>query len=270
MKKLLMICLATSIVYANTPEEKSDLTDKYRKKKAHEAIIHDAYYEAQKYDKELPEAWKNAVEKFGFKEADIKFWRAVRMNKFTEHVGDNIVFLWPNFLLYNTDKEQEAYVGLKLAALQAGEEFEVGGSHETFYNPKASSFQAWSLGVLGVGLAGLYHKQIAAWWPSVSKALFSKGFALIASVFAVNGARKLLEEREDIHKRREFQFAVIDKLGAEGLLSIREKQVEWGKTKASWIVRKVHYLLGKLSLVYNNEADLELIKEYIAKKEASN
>lgn len=62
------------------------------------------------------------------------------------------------------------------------------------------------------------------------------------------------------------QFEVIDRLGAEGLLSIREKQTHWGTTKASWPVRKLYYLLGKLHLNYSPKANLEEIKEYIAKK----
>jgi hypothetical protein len=192
------------------------------------------------------------------------------MNKFVERVGHCIIILRPNFFLYLTDAEQAAYIGLKLSSLQAGEEFEVGGSHETFYYPKVSSYKTWSAGAIALGLAALYHSQLInkskAWWPTISDVIFSKGAALVASVFAFNEAKWILEQREDIKKLTAAQFDVIDKLGPEGILSIREKQAHWGSLNDSWLFNKLFYLFGKLSLVYNPESDLERIKEYIAQK----
>ncbi len=158
--------------------------------------------------------------------------------------------------------------------MQAGEEFEVGGSHGTFYKGNASSFKAWSLGALALGLGALYHEQIIkkarAHWPTISTILFSKGAALAAGIFAVNQTKNILEEKENIEKLSSAQYAVIDKLGPEGILSIREKQVNWGKTRNtslySRLLNKMHYFLGKFSLVYSPEADLERINEYIAQK----
>ncbi len=219
----------------------------------------------------MPASWRDTLSKFGFKEDDINFYTAVRTNKFTERVGNNIIILRPNFFLYLTDAEQSAYIGLKLASLQAGEEFDVGGSHETFYHPKISSFQKISLGLTALGLLALYHNPIKdklkMAWPVCKNILLSKGAALVAGCVAANAARGLLNQHGEIKKLSAAQYAVIDKLGSEGILSIREKQVHWGYRNHSWVVNKWNYLLGKFSLVYNPENDLELIKEYIAGKE---
>ncbi len=268
MKRILVVCLIASIVYAKESEDKEDATQKYRNKKAHEATIHDAYYEAKRYQGELPAAWKDTLTKFGYTQEEINFYTAVRMNKFTERVGNNIIILRPNFFLYLTDAEQAAYIGLKLASLQADEEFDVGGSHETFYKPKISEFQKWSVATVTLGLAALYHEQIAAKSKAIGSVIFSKGAALIAGVLAVNGTKKLLEEHEEIKKLRAAQCSVIDKIGPDGILSIREKQVHWGYRNHSWLVNKWYYVLGKLGLQYNPESDLEMIKEYIAQKAA--
>ena len=184
---------------------------------------------------------------------------------------NNIIILRPNFFLYLTDAEQSAYIGLKLASLQAGEEFDVGGSDETFYHPKISSFQKISLGLTALGLLALYHNPIKdklkMAWPVCKIILLSKGAALVAGCVAANAARGLLNQHGEIKKLSAAQYAVIDKLGSEGILSISEKQVHWGYRNHSWVVNKWNYLLGKFSLVYNPENDLELIKEYIAGKE---
>lgn len=279
-KMFLFLCfgLSSFAVASDAPAESADPTQEYRDKKAYEAIIHDAYYEAQRINYELPAPWKDALDKFGFKEDEIHFYTAVRMNRFTERVGNNIIILYPNFFLYLTDAEQAAYIGLQLATLQAGDEFDVGGSHETFYAPTPrykwplSSFEKMTAAVAAVGLLALYHCQIAekvqVLWPSVKNTLFSKGGALVGGCLAANTINSIVKNRERIQKLTAAQYVVIDTLGPEGLLSIREKQAHWGRRKNSWLVNKCFYLLGKLSLVYNPETDLELIKEYIAQKDS--
>jgi len=276
---LLACCmLTTAISAAESSAQPADPTQQYRNKKAHEAVIHDAYYEAERYDKELPASWKNAIEKFGFKEDEIHFYTAVRTNTFVERIGNNIIILRPNFLLYATDAEQAAYIGLKLASLQAGEEFDFGGSHETFYRPKKSSFPLITGGVTALGLLALYRHQaigqVQAAWPFVKNIVFSKGAGLVAGCLAANGTKKLLEERERIKKLTATQYVVIDKLGPDGILSIREKQAHWTSRHRSWLKHPLntlrsqwYYLLGRLSLKYSPEADLERIKAYIAQKQ---
>lgn len=276
MKKLLLssLLVITALQASEQPSEQpTDPTQKYRDVKAHEAIIHDAYYEAQKCTGELPAAWKEALNAFGFKEGDINFYTALRTNKFVERAGNNLIILRPNFSLYLTPEEQKAYIGLQLASLKQGVEFDVGGSHGTFYKPRITGFHKATVALTALGLVALYRNQIIEksmqWGPSLKNILFSKGGALVAGCFAVNEANRLLGMRDELKKLSEAQFEVIDKLGAEGLLSIRKKQVHWGYKNSSWLVNKWYYLLGKLSLAYAPEADLELINEHIEKKKSA-
>jgi len=248
-------------------QDAQDPTQEYRNKKAYEAIIHDAYYEAQKYTDPIPDAWKEALEAFGYKEGDIEFYTAVRLNNFTERVGNMIVILRPNFFLYLTPAEQQAYIGLQLATLGQDVEFDVGCSHGTFYEFGLNKFNTTSYTLTALGLLALYGKEIIGYAPQVKNIVFSKGMGLIGRCFAAIKLHELFKARKGIKQFDEAQFEVIDKLGADGLLSIREKQVNWGKRKSLWIERKLNYLLGKLSLAYDPEANLELIKDYIASQE---
>lgn len=276
MKKLLSLGLLISIINAFASEAPADPTQKYRNKKAHEAIIHDAYYEAQKYTEELPDAWKEALVAFGYKEDDIEFYTAVRTNKFVERVGNKLVILRPNFFLYCTPEEQKVYIGLQLASLQQDVEMDLGGSHGTFCNTtkRSITFRHTTIGLTTLALLALYHKQIAQisreHAPIVKNVLLSKPVALIGGCFLLNKAKDLLKKHDEIKKFNDAQLTVIDKLGSDGLVSIREKQVTWGKHNGWWIERKWNYLLGKLSLAYSPEANLELITDYIAKKNTSN
>ena len=121
MKKFLITSLAFAIAINASEEPKPiDPTEQYRNKKANEAIIHDAYYEAEEYKEEIPVAWKEALEAFGFKHGDINFYTTVRINKFVERVGNSLVILCPNFFLYLTPEEQKAYIGLQLASFKQG------------------------------------------------------------------------------------------------------------------------------------------------------
>lgn len=257
---------------SETPE---DPTEKYRNEKAYEAIIHDSYYEAEEYKEEIPQAWKEALEAFGYKEGDIKFYTAVRTNKFVERVGNILVILRPNFFLYCTPEEQKVYIGLQLASLQQDIEMDLGGSHETFCNTTRAelSFRQKTWGLTALGMIALYHKQLMAktreYAPTVKNILFSQGAALVAGCWLLNKAKELSKKHDEMKKFNEAQLMVVDKLGAEGLLSIREKQVNWGKQLAWWWQYQWYYILGKLELAYNPEASLELIQNYIAKKDTS-
>lgn len=276
MKKLFLggLILTMSLhASEKAAETKEDPTEKYRNKKAHEAIIHDSYYEAQKYTDEIPISWKEALEAFGYKDGDIEFYTAVRTNKFVERVGNKLVILRPNFFLYCTPEEQKVYIGLQLASLQQDVEMDLGGSHETFCNTKRAeiSFRQKTIGLTALGLLALYHKPIIEKMRELAPALetyvFSKGAALIAGCWLLNKGNELIKEHDKIHKFNEAQLTVVDKLGADGLLSIRQKQVSWSKNNNWWWKNRWYYLLGKLELVYNPEANLELIQNYIAQKE---
>lgn len=274
MKKLFLSSLI--LVFAiHASETPTDPTAKYRNKKSYEAIIHDSYYEAERYKGEIPTAWKEALDAFGIKEEDINFWTAVRTDKFVERVGNNLIILRPNFFQYCTREEQKVYIGLQLASLQQDVEMDFEGSHEVFCNTtkRSLTFQQVTVGLTALALTALYGKQAvqksSEYAPLVKNALFSKAAALIGGCYLLNKANDLAKKRDKIKKFNDAQLIVVDKLGADGLLSIREKQVNWGKNNGWWIERKFHYLLGKLSLAYNPEANLELIKDYVAQKEVT-
>lgn len=253
----------------------ADPTEEYRNKKAYEVIIHDSFYEAEKYKGEIPTAWKEALNAFGYKEDDIEFYTAVRTDNFVERVGNKLVILRPNFFLYCTPEEQKVYVGLRLASLRQGVEYDYGGSHETFCNTKKASisFRQKTMAATALGLMALYHKQFMAktrqLMPTVKNVLFSHGAALVAGCWLLNKAKELVKKHDEIKQFNEAQLMVVDKLGAEGLISIREKQVNWSNDMAWWWQRKWYYALGKLALGYDSEASLELIQNYIAKKQTA-
>ena len=192
MKRLLLICFAFTFA-AQATDLPTDPTEKYRNKKAHEAIIHDAYYEAEKIT-DVPAAWREAEKAFGYKEGDIEYYRAVRTNKFVERVGNKLIILWPNFQMYATPEEQKVYIGLQLASLQQDVEMDLGGSHETFCNSKIASisFRKKTIAATAVGLLALYHKQIVEqsrkWAPTVKNVMFSPGMALVAGCWIANEA----------------------------------------------------------------------------------
>jgi len=269
MKKLLFLCITSSIIMVSAVPVNEDPTQQYLDKKAVPAIIHDAYYEAALHDT-LPSSFKKALDAFGFKEDEIQFYTAVRMNKFVERVGNKLIILRPNFFLYLTEEEQAAYIGLQLASLRAGDDNDVGGSHTTFYKPRFSSFQKTGIGIAALALGALYHNQLLEqskhMWPLVKNIVFSKGTAVIATYLATNGIRETLHERNYIKQHMAAQNEVVDHLGAEGLLSIRTKQVHWAYNNHSWLINKWYRLLGTLDLVYNPETALERLKKYAASK----
>lgn len=280
MKKLLLSSLVFAfVIHASEEPENSaaptDPTAEFRNKKSYKAIIHDSYYEAEEYKGEIPDAWKEALDAFGYKEGDINFWTAVRTDRFVERVGNNLIILRPNFFQYCTPEEQKVYIGLQLASLQQDIEMDFEGSHEVFCNTtkRKLTFKHVTVGLTALALAALYGKQVIQksreYAPTVTNVLFSKAVALIGGCYALNKANELIKKREKIKKFSDAQLIVVDKLGAEGLLSIREKQVNWGKGNAWWIEHKWNYLMGKLSLAYSPEANLELIKDYVAQKEAA-
>lgn len=286
MKKLFLLTVAfiSSLLHAQNPP-KDDTTQQYRDKKADLAIIHDAYYEAEQYDtNKLPATVKDAIHKFGFKENEIHFYTATRMNRFTEKVGNNIILLKPNFFLYLTDSEQADYIALQLAAIKARHEDPLGGSHGTFSKSIFTPFQkktfAITAGTTSLILGALHYKDLfnAAQlvWPPIKKglshtknALFTKEAGLIATCVAINAAVYLTQKRNKIKEIVEAEYSVIDHTGGQSLISAREKQVHWAYNNHSWLSNQWYKFLGYFYLEYNPESDLERLKAYIAQKNSS-
>lgn len=277
MKRLLLssmfLAMALNATQSSDQEQHPvDPTTKYRNKKAHEAIIHDAYYEAEKFKDEIPVAWKEALKAFGYKEDDIEFYTAVRTNEFVERIGNKLVLLRPNFFLYCTQEEQKVYIAMQLASLQQDVEMDLGGSHGTFCNSTRDeiTFRNATIGLTALGLIAFYHKQLLdasrTYGTTVKNVILSPAVGLVAGCLLINEARCLAEKHDKLEKFKEAQLTVVDKIGAEGLLSIREKQAHWSKNKSWWWKRKWYYLLGKLSLAHNSEVNLEQIQDYVAQK----
>ena len=261
----LLLCLGSLIA-----DEQEDATQQYRNKKAYEAIIHDAYYEAKSYDQELPSLWKEALEKFGFKEDEINFYTATRFNDFVERVGNSIVLLYPNFFLYLTEQEQAAYIAFELASLKRGQEHHCNGSHETFSSDKKSSFPKKTAGIAAAGLAALHYSKIIAITraliPALKNTLTSVEAAWLGACFSVYGAKRMSQRYDEEQEITAAEYDVIDAIGADGLLSIREKQAHWDHLNRPWLVNKWHYLIGALYLDNNAENSVERIREYAANK----
>ena len=266
------IALAILIPFALfTQEPPQDPTVQYRTKKADLAIIHDKYQEAEAYTDEWPDAWKEAITQFGFKFNDINFYTAVRTNRFVEKVGNNIVLLRPNFFLYLTDTEQATYIGLELARLKAGDPDILEGSHTTQKkNSVWYSLNKKIIGAAGLALGCLHFGTIKTLLPNMiatsKNLLFSKSGAVVSIALLTHLALAAAKQRKQIQKVYKHEYAVIDNLGAEGLLTIREKQTQWGYNNCSWLTNQWYKLLGKLSLKYNPESSLERLKKYVESK----
>lgn len=269
MKSLALLIFVPFALFTQEPPQ--DPTVQYRNKKADLAIIHDKYQEAEAYTNEWPEAWKQAITSFGFKPEEINFYTAVRTNRFVEKVGNNIVLLRPNFFLYLTDAEQAVYIGLELARLKAGDKDILEGSHTTQKKDSVwLSFNKKVIGAAGLALVYLHFDSIKTQLPnllSTSKnLLFSKSGAVVSLALLTHLALAAKKQRKKIQEVYEHEYAVIDNLGAEGLLTIRKKQTHWGYNNCSWLTNQWYKLLGKFSLVYNPESSLERLQAYAANK----
>ena len=250
-------------------QQQEDPTQKYRATKAHEAVIYDKFKEAQPYTQELPEHFKKTIADFGFKEDEIKFYTAVRMNRFVKKAGNNIVILRPNFFLYLTPEEQSVEIACRLAQIKAGDNYEVGGKN----NPEKAllaDLKKYSIGATALGLALLYRKDLSAqaqlYWPTIQKILLSKGAALVAGCLTLNGLAKMLYKQNKNRNYLQYEKDVIDHCGPQGLLAVREKQVGWGKRNASWLAYQWGMLKGKLFLTMMPEVELERLQEHIQSK----
>ena len=263
---------------ANTPNQtEKEKTDQYRTKKAHEAIIYDTYQEVMPYEGEIPQAYKDAIRAFGLDEQDIHFYTAVRMNRFVEKVGNNIILLRPNFFLYLTEQEQVAYIGIQLARIKAGDKKELGGKHD----PRKQSLKQFrKISAIATVLLfmAIYRKELKAdlsnFWdymrfyglPLIKDILLSPAGMLVGGFLTYNAIAKILAKREDLKDFLKYEFDSIDTLGVDGLVDARERQVVWGKRNSSWISYQWHKLLAKLYLEMMPEVELERIKEHVAQK----
>jgi hypothetical protein len=248
--------------------KKVDKTQEYKNKKAHEAIIHDTYQEAMKLE-DVPQSYINLVKQFDLNPQEVTFYTAVRMNRFVEKVGNTIMLLHPNFFLYLTEQEQLAYIGIQLARIKAGDNSELGGKHDPAKRV-VKQVRDGSLAVIGAFIAGMYYKEIIAagqeWWPSIKNAALSKPGMIIGALLILNGLVKGHYQQNKIKRYLQHELDSIDVMGADGLISAREKQVNWGKNNASWLQYQWGKFKGNLFLDMNPEVELGRIMEHVARK----
>lgn len=270
MQEVVELCPTAQTSACKDQPKEIDKTQEYKNKKAHEAIIHDTYDEAMKLE-DVPSSYINLIKQFDLKPEDINFYTAVRMNRFVEKVGNNIMLLHPNFFLYLTEQEQLAYIAIQLARIKAGDNPELGGKHDpakrTLKRVKDCSVVA-----IGLFLAGMYHKEIMhavqEYWPAVKEVIFSKTGAVIGGIVLLNMLLRAQYERAKLKTFLQRELESTDVVGAEGLITIREKQVHWGKNKASWLEYQWGKLMGNLYLDMNPEVELERIKNHVAHRNA--
>ncbi len=271
MKKRLLFSIIFITASIIADEQKPvDATEKYRTMRAHEVILHDEYDEVMPLEGELPQAYKDAIKKSGLDEKDIHFYTAISkpwrpINVFVQKVGNNIVILRPNFFIYLTEKEQAAYIAIRLAEIANNYNPEL----KFPKNKKLSTLKKVSMGLAGLALVAAYRNQLLELaqraLPIVKDVVFSKAGAIVGSCAAINGIAYGLHERNKIQTYLKHELESIDNIGAEGLISAREKQVGWGKRNASWVSYQWHKLLARLDLEMMPEVDLEHIKEHLAK-----
>lgn len=268
MKKIIASIFLVSRLLAQNDQE--DTTQKYRNTKAHEAIIHDTYQEAMKLE-DVPQAYIDLVKKFDLDPQEICFYTAVRMNRFVEKVGNNIMLLHPNFFLYLTEQEQLAYIAIQLARIKAGDNPELGGKHDPAKRT-LKRVKDCSVAAIGLFFAGMYHQEIAQaiheYWPAVKEVIFSKTGAVISGIILLNMLLRAQYEHTQLKTFLQRELESTDVIGAEGLITIREKQSHWGKNKASWLEYQWGKLMGNLYLDMNPEVELERIKAHVARKSA--
>lgn len=270
MKKLLIFLFLSNILITNAMEQKEPKQD-YRTEKAFEAIIYDTYREAQPIkNEELPESYEKILTQFGLTKDDVHFYTATRMNRFVEKVGNNVILLRPNFFLYLTEAEQLSHIAVQLQKINSNDNSEIGDK----YNPTKqllTQFKKISTATTGLLLAALYHKEItngiSYYAPTIKSAILSKAGVLIGTYAAANLLAKALYQQQEIRNAREHEFSALDITGAQDWISVKEKQINWGKNNYSRITYQWYKLLGKFDLAYNPETQLEAYKEHLKQKD---
>lgn len=251
-------------------QKKVDKTQAYKNTKAQEAIIHDTYDEAMKLE-DVPQSYIDLVKKFDLDPQEISFYTAVRMNRFVEKVGNNIMLLHPNFFLYLSEQEQVAYIAIQLARIKAGDNPELAGKHDPARRT-LKRVRDCSAVAIGLFFAGMYHQEIMQaiheYWPAVSEVIFSKTGAVIGGILLLNMLLRAQYERNKLKTFLQRELESIDVIGADGLIAAREKQIHWGKNNSSWLQYQWHKLKGNLFLEMSPEVELERIKDHVASKNA--
>lgn len=280
MKKLtLILSLITYIVLsaeepANTTIKQS--SEDYRTKKAYEAIIYDTYQEAIPINRShWTDACKKIVEQAGLALDDVNFYTAVRMNRFIEKVGNNIIILRPNFFLYLTEEEQAACMAVQLSRIKAGDVSEVNHIAEK----KLSQLDTIAQTAIGSALAfhyrdALYDAAVASMpylqtgLEHAQDLLLSKTGAVIGACVIASISAHIMHTRAELASLTEHELTVIDKIGPDGLVNLRERQVGWGKNNFSWLRYQWYVLLGTLGLTENPQTQLQQYHEHLNKKNA--
>jgi hypothetical protein len=89
---------------------------------------------------------------------------------------------------------------------------------------------------------------------------------IIGALLILNGLVKGHYQQNKIKRYLQHELDSIDVMGADGLISAREKQVNWGKNNASWLQYQWGKFKGNLFLDMNPEVELGRIMEHVARK----
>jgi hypothetical protein len=232
--------------------------------KATEAIIYDTYSEAMPL-LELPPEYKKLLSLYGFGPNDVQFYTAVRMNHFAESVRNSIVLLRPNFFIYLSEQEQLAVIATQLENIRSS-----GSSESELYNAATQKFQEVTAAVttatalaLLVAYGGTLFRLIKSAAPVARDIVTSTPGLIIGMALAILLTNKAIYTSAAYERKLQNELAVLSKIGPGGLISLREKQVIWGKNNFSWLTYQWYKLLGKLYLAESAEAQLERYQAYL-------
>ena len=281
-KTIFSLSLLTCITIFADENPMKQTFETYRNTKAFEAIVYDNYQETQPME-HVPEAYTNAVKKMGLSPAEVKFYTAIRMDRFVEKVGNCIVILRPNFFLYLTEEEQVAHIAVQLARIKDGDLSELPhfqkSTYKSEYDKPAALVKKIDMaskiaiaGALGCCYRTELYNAAMASLPYVEKGLgyardliCSKTGAFIGACTLANIIARMRYTQNKVKELTKYELATIDAIGADGLIKTRERQVNWGKINCPWTYQW-YVLMGKLGLEDCPEVQLESYRKHLEEK----
>ncbi len=246
----------------------------YRNTKAFEAIVHDTYQEAVPMEN-IPEAYTNAVKKMGLSPDEVKFYTAIRMDHFVEKAGNCVVLLRPNFFLYLTEEEQVSTIAVQLSRIKAGDLSEIPTENPDTQN--LNTLNQASL-VACAGALALYSRNaIMSALPHMRNFATSKAGMFVGLVGLANLVAYTHYKQKETDLLTKHELNVIDTMGPEELIKLRERQTHWIKLNNPWTYPIYQFLgkfpvyksLGKLDLLEMPDAQLEKYLKHLKEKEAA-
>lgn len=266
MKKTLLFSLilcATIHAQEEKPNPMKQTFETFKNTKAFQAIIHDTYKEAMPME-QVPEAYINAVKKMGLSPDEVKFYTAVRMDRFVEKVGNYVMLLRPNFFLYLTEEEQVANIAIQLSRIKAGDVSEI-----STYNQDTQNLRTLNKASLAAcaGATAFYSRDaIMSALPYVRNFATSKAGLFVGAVGLANLLAYVLYKQKETQSLTQHELNVLDVMGPEELIKIRERQTHWGKQRASWTYPIYKFIYGDLGIGEMPETQLEKYHKHLAEK----